>query len=162
MGKLMLRTNVYSPRPNIVGLELSRRWLRAGAEYEEYQSNLSPFRATRLFQSLAFELTDRSTLTLDFSQSRTAYPMDGLTQKSASFIGRYRARIVSPLYFSLESGKRRERGRGLDQDQRTARATLDFVYAQLTANAGYEFLDETLIGERHVRHYYFLRVKRTF
>jgi hypothetical protein len=146
----------------IVGFESLWRWVRAGAEYEEYDSNLSPYRAARAFQSFAFEPTDSSTLSLDFTQSRTTYPEDGLTQRSLSFIGRLRARVASPLFFNLEGGVRRERGRGLDQDQKTARTALDFAYGQMTANAAYEFLDETLIGERHVRHYYFLRVKRTF
>jgi hypothetical protein len=146
----------------IVGMESLWCWVRAGAEYEEYDSNLSPFRAVRAFQSFAFEPTDRSTLSLDFTQSRTTYPQDGLMQRSLNFIGRFRARVASPLFFSLEGGVRRERGRGLDQDQATVRTALDFAYGQMTANAGYEFLDETLIGERHVRHFYLLHVKRTF
>jgi hypothetical protein len=146
----------------IAGFESLWRWVRVGAEYEEYDSNLSPYEAVRTFQSFAFEPTDSSTLSLDFTQSRTTYPQDGLTQRSLNFIGRLRARVASPLFFTLEGGVRRERGRGLDQDQATVRTALDFAYGQMTANAGYEFLDETLIGERHVKHYYFLRVKRTF
>ncbi|MEW6719743.1 MAG: hypothetical protein AB1346_04760 [Thermodesulfobacteriota bacterium] len=145
----------------VVGAETLWRWLRAGAEYEDYRSNLSPYRAMRAFESLSFEPTKSSTLTFDFTESRTTYPEDGLTQRTSSSIGRFRARVASSLFFSLEGGKRRERGRSLDQDQKTVRTALDFAYGQLTANAGYEFLDETLRGERHVRHYYFLRMKRS-
>lgn len=146
----------------IVGVESLWAWGRAGAEYEDYRSNLSPFRAVRAFESLSFRPRDGATLTLDFQASRTSYPQEGLTQRSASAIGRLRARVASVLFLTLEGGRRRERGRGLDQDQTTARTAIDFSYGQLTANAGYEFLDETLLGEHHVKHYYFLRAKRTF
>jgi hypothetical protein len=146
----------------VAGVEHSFRFVRVGAEYEDYRSNLNPFRAVRAFQTFTFEHTDRFFLSLDFTESKTTYPNDGLTQRSAGFIGRLRARVASPLFYTLEGGRRRERGRGLDQDQTTVRTALDFAYGQMTANAAYEFLDETFLGEHHVKHYYFLRVKRTF
>jgi hypothetical protein len=146
----------------IVGVEHSFRFLRVGAEYEDYQSNLNPYRAVRAFQTFTFEHSDRFFLSLDFTESKTTYPNDGLTQRIAGFIGRLRARVAYPLFVTLEGGRRRERGRGLDLDQTTARTALDFAYGQLTANAGYEFLEETIIGEHHVKHYYYLRAKRNF
>jgi hypothetical protein len=146
----------------VAGVEHSFRWFRAGAEYEDYRSNLTPFRALRAFQTFTFEHTDRFFLSLDFTESKTIYPNEGLAQRSVGFIGRLRARIAYPLFFTLEGGKRRERGRGLDQDQATARTGLEFAYGQLKVNAGYEFLDETFLGEHHVKHYYYLRAKRNF
>ena len=149
-------------RDTVVGAELSWRWLRAGAEYEEYASNLSPYRAARLFQSFSFEPSEYSTLTLDFAQSRTDNLEPYFTRRDVSSIGRYRARVASPLYFSLEGGIRRVRGAGVDQDTAAVRTMLDFALGQLTANATYEFLDDTYLGQRHLKNNFILWIKRAF
>lgn len=146
----------------VVGAEFTWRWLRAGAEYEDYRSNLSPYSTVRFFQSFAFEPTESSTLSLDFAQSRTTFPDSDLARRSFSSIGRFRARIASPLLFSAEGGVRVERGQGVDQDLKTARAILDFVYGQMTASASYEFQQDDSQGELRVKHFYYLRVKRMF
>jgi hypothetical protein len=149
-------------RDTVVGAELTWRWLRAGAEYENYASNLSPYRAARLFQTFAFEPSDDSSLTLDFAQSRTDNIDSDFTQRTLSFIGRYRVRVASPLFFALEGGARRIRGVGIDQDQAAVRTTIDFTMGQLTANAAYEFLDDVLMGQHHRKNHFFLRIQRSF
>ena len=101
-------------------------------------------------------------MSLDFAQSRTTFPDSDLTRRSYSSIGRFRARIASPLLFSAEGGVRVERGQGVDQDLKTARATLDFAYGQMTASANYEFQEDDSQGELRVKHFYYLRVKRMF
>ncbi|MBE0603702.1 MAG: hypothetical protein IH611_08745 [Deltaproteobacteria bacterium] len=146
----------------VAGAEFTRRWLHAGAEYEEFRSNLSPYRAARFFQSLAFEPTAASALSLDLTQSRTFFPDTGFSRRSYGAIGRYRHRIFSPLSLSLEGGLRIERGDDIDQDLKTARAYLDFAYGKLTARAGYEYLEDEYEEDLHVKSRVFLNVRRMF
>jgi hypothetical protein len=146
----------------VVGVEFSRQWLRAGAEYEDFVSNLSPFQSKRLFQSFTFEPEENSTLSLDLGQSWTTFLDVDRTRQSYNFIGRYRTRLWSYLFYTAEGGLRLERGRDFDQDLATGRMTIDFAYGQLTVNVGYEYQDEKFLGELRERNYFFLRAKRTF
>jgi hypothetical protein len=158
-GSLILR----DVRDTVVGAELSWWWFRAGAEYEDYASNISPYRAARMYQSVALQSSDlSSSLTLDFAESRTDNLDSGFTQRYLSFIGQYRVKVAYPLYFALEGGARRVRGVGVDQDQSAVRASLDYVMGQLTANVSYEYLDDLYLEQRHLKNNFFLRIKRTF
>ena len=146
----------------VAGTELQWKWLQAGAEYQDFQSNLTSYRSQRLFQTLAFEYKQDTTLALDFNQSLIHYVDAGLTRRNYSVICRYRTRPFSFLVYSLEGGVRRETGRGFNQYLTTVRSTLEFDYGQLAVNLGYEYEKESYLADRHQKHYFFMRAKRKF
>ncbi len=146
----------------VVGLDLTAGWLRAGAEYEDFQSNLSPYTAVRLFQNLSVEPYEGSTFSLDVGETWSRFPEDGRKLTTYHFIGRSRLRLTSHLSINAEGGVRVQQGEGYDQTLNTARADLDFHYGKLVVQAGYEFQDENYLGELRERHFFFLRAKRSF
>jgi hypothetical protein len=70
--------------------------------------------------------------------------------------------MTSALSLNTEGGLRLQYGQGYDQQLATARVNLEFKSGKLALHAGYEYEDETYIQELRLRHYFFLRLKRTF
>ncbi len=145
-----------------VGVDLTVGMFRAGAEYEDFRSNLSPFRGVRLFQSLTREIHEDWNLSLDLAQSWNDFPNSHRKLDGYHFIARSRWRVYSDLSINTEGGVRLQRGQGYDQTLTTFRSDLDFHSGKLVVKAGYEFEDEDYLGELRRRHFFFIRAKRTF
>jgi hypothetical protein len=158
-GKSVVLRNLAE---RVAGGEFLWRWLTVGAERDRQNSNISPYYSKRLYQSGNFELGGGSSLTLDFEQSWTTFPDTGRTREGRSFIGRYQKQLASFLSWQLEGGLRRERGQGVDQDRKVARAAFNSTYGKLLLNLSYDFEDEDLLGELHRRQRITFRAKRTF
>jgi hypothetical protein len=147
---------------SVAGLELNAKFARVGAEYEDFQSNLSPYTAMRLVESVNVEPTEESTLSLDLGQSWTTYPDTHREHIIYHFILRSRVRVTSYFTLNAEGGFRLEEGEGFDQTFKTARLDMDFKYSKLTFKAGYEFQDEDYLGELRQRHFFYAQARRTF
>lgn len=147
----------------IVGGELSWRWLDARAEFESFDSNLSPFRSLRLSQSLHVEPSKFSTLTLDLSQRWSTFPAEGRQNEvSYNYIGRYQTKLTRYLSLRVEGGMRIEKGQNLDQQLVTVRTDLEFRLGRLAVEAGYVYQDEDFFDDLFRKHFFFLRGRRTF
>ncbi len=146
----------------VAGMDVTWRWLRAGAEYEVFDSNLSPYRTTRLFENFTFEANPNTTLGLDLGQSWSTFPHSNRSLSTDQILARVRMRLTSALSLNTEGGLRFQAGEGYDQQLATGRMNVEFKSGKLAVQAGYEYEDETFIGEQRLRHYFFLRAKRTF
>jgi hypothetical protein len=146
----------------VVGADLTWRWLRAGAEYEVYDSNLSPYRATRLFQTINYEALANTLLSLDLGQNWTTFPEPNRDLTTYHAIARIRTQVTPALAVNVEGGIRFQRGQGYDQDLGTGRAHLEYKYGKLKVQTGYEYENETYIGSLRVRNFFFFRAKRSF
>jgi hypothetical protein len=146
----------------VAGVDVAWRFIHAGAEHEIYDSNLVPFRATRLFQDFSFEPMENMTLGLDVSEAWTTYPEAHRKLTTYQVIGRMRWALTHYLSWLNEGGVRIQRGEGFDQDLFTARTALDFRYGQLSVQVGYDYQDENFLGELQQRHFAFLRARRSF
>ena len=120
------------------GVDVTWRWLRAGVEYEDYDSNFSQYCGTRIFQSLSFQLSDRSNLSFNFNQVFYKYPY-GPDQTQYQCIGVFNTQISSWLNGNLESGYYRQDAMGTSQDLAAARAGLIFTHGKLTLKLGYQY-----------------------
>jgi hypothetical protein len=158
-GKTLLLESIND---KVAGVDFTRRWLRLGAEYELYDSNLSPYRSTRLFQNLNFELDPTTTLNFDVGQTWRTFTQVNRDLTTYHFIVRTRFQINPALSLNTEGGMRFQQGEGYDQQLATARANLEYKYGKLAVQTGYEYEDETFLGELRLRHFFFLRAKRTF
>jgi hypothetical protein len=145
----------------VTGAEFTKNWIHLGAEYEDYDSNLSPFRSVRVFESFQFTPMDNSTLGFDFTQTMANFA-DSDREQTYTFIARSQVRLTSHLIYGAEGGIFIQRGRQMDQDRSTARTTLDFVRGQLTVSLGYSFQDQDYLGDVWKTHNFFLHVKRVF
>jgi hypothetical protein len=146
-----------------VGSDVTWRWLRAGAEYSIYDSDLSSYKTARLFESLAFNLDDDSSAGLDFSQTWTDYTAAQRHEDDYRFVTNYRRRLTSHLRIEAEGGFDLRRGEGVDQTLATFRPGIDYVIGRTTIKAGYDFeYNIFLRNEVRLKHIFFVRVKRIF
>ena len=146
----------------VAGADLKWGWLRAGAEYEDFQSNFSPYRTQRLFEILTYEPGPDTSLSLDFSQTWMQFPGVARNRQNSSVIARYRTNLFHFLRYSLEGGVRREAGRDFDQQLTTLRSQLNFNYGKLTAELGYEYEKASYFKERRLKHYLYFHATRRF
>lgn len=122
----------------VAGVDFRWEWLRAGAEYESYDSNFSKFEALRFFQNLDFRLSGRSTVNVNFNESFYHYPA-GREQTQYQFLVRYNARLWSSFQWYVEGGMMWQDVFGSDQLQGSARTGFSWTRGKLTVRAGYEY-----------------------
>jgi hypothetical protein len=150
--------NIYT-----FGTDVAWRIFRAGAEYEIYESNLSNYRTTRLFESVAFQPDDASSLGVDFTQSWTDYVDANRSEERYSFIARYHRVLTWRLGVDLDTGFLLRRGEGVDQTLATCRPGLQYTYGKTSLKAGYDFEYEMFLdSEERTKHMFFVRLKRVF
>ncbi|MBI5394574.1 MAG: hypothetical protein HZA91_04680, partial [Verrucomicrobia bacterium] len=77
-------------------------------------------------------------------------------------IGSYRQFFGRYLSCSVEGGMNVQRGEGYDRDLTLARAAVDFFMGKLTLQLGYQFTDETFLGDMREKQFFYFRGKRTF
>jgi hypothetical protein len=146
----------------VAGVDLTWRGLRTGAEYENHDSNLTPYHASRLFQDYVYQLGEASSLSFDATQTWTTYPDVDRNDGVYQFIGRYQIQLMHSLGFNAEGGIRLERGQDIDRDLTTVRSGLDFAYGQLTMRLTYDLEDETYLGDKRKRNLVYLNASRSF
>ena len=147
----------------IVGSEVNWRFLRAGAEYERYDSSLSPYNTFRLFQNLTFRPKDYSTISLNFSESYVSFESAGRSEQHYRAILRYNRRLTRHLGLTLEVGANQRIGEGVDQTLAVFRPELQYVAGSFSAAAGYDFgYDEYLNGQKNLRNRAFVRLRKEF
>jgi hypothetical protein len=78
------------------GVDYHRRWFRAGAEYEDYDSNFSRYQAGRLYQGFNFQPTGASSLSVNFNESFYRYPANR-SQDLYQALTRYNIRLSTSL-----------------------------------------------------------------
>src|SRR5262249_7428316 len=109
------------------GADTSWRWLRAGAEYQIYDSTESDYTAVRLFQSFLFHLDELSVLSLDFTESWIDYSSVNRHESDYQFIARYHRRLNRHLGLDVEGGVAYRQGQGVDQTLATFRPAIKYV-----------------------------------
>ena len=145
------------------GADVTWRWLRAGMEYEIYDSTFSSYRTARLFQSLAFKPDEASTLNFDLIESYTRYLDADRDEQNYSFISRYHRRVTRYLGFDFEGGISVRIGPGVDQTLAAARPGMQFNMGRLSVKAGYDFEYGKFLGsEQRLKHMLFVRATRSF
>ncbi|HWQ90783.1 MAG TPA: hypothetical protein VN673_03860, partial [Clostridia bacterium] len=146
-----------------VGTDFTWRGLRAGAEYQVYDSTDSDYRSVRLFQSYGFRPDPASSLTVDFNQMWIEYQDSGRHEEDYRFVTRYYRTLARQLGLSLEGGVSLRRGDDEDQLLATFRPSIKYVIGRTTIDAGYWYQYELFLNreERH-KHMLSFRIKRVF
>ena len=158
-------TVVESLTDLVGGADYYWNWFRAGAEYEDYNSNFSQYQAVRAYQNCNFHLDDRSTLSLNFSQSYYSYANDG-TQTQFLFLSRYNVQLLASLALYVEGGASSLNVLGSETIQGAARTGLNWSRGKISVRTGYEYNNQyTSTGswsQELVKNRFFLYLKRTF
>jgi hypothetical protein len=147
------------------GVDYHWRWLRTGAEYEDYDSNYSQYHALRFFQNLDFSLSRASSLSLNFDETFYHYAANG-DQTMYQFITRYSVQLWSGLSCYLQGGASYQDVFGSDQLQGSAQTGFSWSYGKLSVRAGYEFNTESTTAGQFTedleKNRIFAYLKRTF
>ena len=146
-----------------VGSDYNWHWLRAGAEYELYDSNFSSYRTARLFQSLNFTLDDASSLTFDFTQAETRFIDAGRHEQYYAALQRYHRSLTRYFGMDFGVGGSWRVGKDVDATRYGVRPAIQFMKGKLTVRAGYDFeYSKFLQSEEHSSHMLFVRIMRIF
>lgn len=145
-----------------VGVDSTCRWLRAGAEYEVADSNLAPFKRTRLFQSVNLEPSHDIAVGLDLDQNWTLFRDTNTRQTTYGLAAHYRQQLTAHLAWNAEGGVMIERGDSYNQNVAIARTGLDWTRGKLTVKFNYEHGNQSTDTDLRNRNYLFLRIRRNF
>jgi hypothetical protein len=144
------------------GADISWRWLRAGAEYESYDSNFSEYTATRFFETLNFQLGESTHLGLSCNQIFYQYPRNR-QQTQFTYIGQFNTQISYWLFWNVDAGYYYQDALGAQQDLVAARTGLNASWGKLTLKAGYQYnyqmLEQT---ERRDSNFFYFQMRRDF
>jgi len=147
------------------GLDFKWRWLRTGAEYEDYDSNFVQYDAWRFFQAFNFTLDRRSTLGLNLDETFYHYPASG-EQNLYQFTTRYSLQLWSSLSCYIQGGFSLQELEGTEQVNGSAQTGLSWSYGKLSVRGGYEYTTQTTttgpLSEALEKDRFFLYLKRSF
>ncbi len=147
------------------GADVNWRWLRAGAEYEDFDSNFSKYKAWRFFETFTFQPAEGSTLGVDLNQIFYRYPDD---QKDTlyQFMVHLDTQLTPWLWWNVEGGYSRQEAFGTDQDLGAARTGLRFRWGKLNIQAGYQYnyqlTEQQIASEQRDRNFFYVHLRRTF
>ena len=147
----------------VIGAEGHWKALRAGGEYELYDSDLSPYHALRFFQSLTFTPEERSTVSFNFTESFITYQSAGREDQNYTATVHYNRAITRRLIFNFETGVSQRFGEGTDQTLAVCRPQLQYAAGKFSAAAGYDLnYDEYLNSQTRIRNLGFVRLRKEF
>lgn len=149
----------------VAGSDLTWRFARVGAEYEDYDSNFSRFRSWRFFQALNFQVDPSTHLGFNFNQVLYHYLRDG-DETQYSFTSHLDTQLATWLSWYAEGGYfLRDLSNG-HQDLAAARTGLTMLWGKLSARAGYQYnyqlTRQIASEEQRDRNYFFVHLRRTF
>jgi hypothetical protein len=149
----------------VAGADYYWRWIRAGAEIEDYESNFTKYQAARFYQNFSFQPTAVSTLNVNFNQRFYRFP-DDRHQDLYQFLTRYNIQIMTALSWYLEGGATWQSNMGSEQFFGSARTGINWTRGKLSVRAGYEYNTQTTTSgqwtEDRDKHRVFLNLKRVF
>jgi hypothetical protein len=144
------------------GADVTWRSLRAGAEYEDFDSNFTQYRAMRIFETFSFQLGESSRLGLNFNQVFYHYPL-GQDQTQYQFIGLFNTQLSSWLSWNVEGGFYRQDALGATQDLIAARTGLILTYGKLNLKTGYQYNYQNIEhAEVRDRNFFYVQFRRDF
>jgi hypothetical protein len=150
----------------IGGADYSWRWLRTGAEYEDYDSNYNQYHALRCFQNLNFQLTLASTWGVTLNQSLYHYGSGG-EQDQYQFLTRYNVQFLSSLSWFVEGGYNLQEVLGTEEWMDSARTGLTWSRGKLSVRTGVEYNSQNISSpnqpsQKYMASRVYLYLKRTF
>jgi hypothetical protein len=147
----------------VFGVDYFRNWLRAGFEYEIYDSTFSSYNSARLFQTLTFNPDEVSTWSLNFAEGWTDYRSQHETEQYLSAITRYHRSLTGHLGLDLEAGVTWRTGTIVKELLAAFRPGISYTIGKLSVKAGYDFEYQlTQDNQERLRNLFFIRAQRAF
>ena len=149
----------------VAGVDGTWRFIRAGAEYEDFDGNFTSYKAFRFFETFTFQPGEGTTVGFDFNQLFYRYP-DSRRETQYQFLSHFNTRLTRNLSWNVEGGYYLDDAFGSEQTLAAGRTGLNFNFGKLTAKAGYQYnyqlTEATINREQRDRNFFYFYVRRTF
>ena len=132
---------------DVLGTRVNVGFLEAGVEYDEYRSNIIPYKLMRYYLNLNGRLKNRLLLSLNGTLRDYLLIDDQKDQAYANVSGRMAYKFRKQTKASIEVGYLLQRGINLDLDVFTLKAEISTVLRQLHLNGGIELYNRRYTNE---------------
>lgn len=147
----------------VIGTDVNWRFLRAGAEFEMYDSSLAPYEALRFFQNFNFAPHERASLGINFTETFVNYDLAGRNEQNYRATLRYNYRFGNHVRMSLDLGGHRRVGEGVDQTMGLCRPELGYTLGDFSASLGYELgYNAYMNRQENLRNRAYIRLRKAF
>lgn len=146
----------------VLGLDATWRWFHANAEYEISDSNLSPYDSLRLVETVQWQPTMWSLLTLNLDESWTTYRDTHQHSTFYNAVARGQFRLPYNLSWTITAGTHLERAPSTRQDLQSIGTGFDWAVGKLTLKLDYQYSTESRKTETSARHVLSFRARRSF
>lgn len=123
---------------NIYGARVNAGFANAGAEYDNYNSNIIPYRRIRYFLNMNWVIKSRLIISVNSNINDYKVLDEDLDQLYASFNGRLAYNFSYATRASLEAGYLSQAGRNIDLSLLTGRAEISHIIRKFQLKAGLE------------------------
>lgn len=155
-----LTLNYYTR--NIYGIRFMYRFVTGGVEYDNYNSDLIPYKLMRYYLRFQGNLTNKIRYSLNFNLRDYEMITEQINQTFADFSGRISYNIGSRSKLNLESNYRKQQGRQIDLDLLTLRSEYSTAIRQLYFTVGLEMYRRNYLNEEINLTGGYLKIARKF
>ena len=155
-------TILKSLSQRVYGSKIHLNYFTAGIEFDDYNSNIIPYEATRYFLTLSARFSNNFSSSITGNLKFIKLLDEKEKQEFHDLAGRLIYNFSRVTNFNLEASYRFQEGRGLDLNLSILRGELKTQYRAIYFTLGVEGYSRTYVGEK--RNYWgsFIRIERKF
>lgn len=146
----------------LYGSRINFNMLSVGIEFDNYNSNIVPYKSLRYFLTLNARLSNNFSVSITGNQRFFELTDENEKQKFQDFAGRLLYNINDRTSFNLETNYRFQKGRGLDLNLSVIKGELKTRYRAIYLSFGIEGYNRKYISESLKYLGTFIRIERKF
>lgn len=147
---------------NVYGIRLSKGFFTIGAEFDDYASNITPYRNMHYFLILSHNFTNRLSASIRGNWRDRELLADNEKQQFADVSGRLVFYLGQKSKINIDGGYRFQQGRGIDLDLSNIRAEYSIRIRALILRIGLEIYRRNFSGEIINYNGGYVRIERNF
>lgn len=133
---------------NIFGGIIDFKFINFGAEYDNYNSTIIPYRMTRYFCNIQKNFNEKALFTLSGNQQNYHLVNENVDQVFEDVTGMFAMTIHKQTKFTVDLTYRKQKGLGIDLDLYTAKSEISTRYRQIYLSLGFEIYKRNYVGEK--------------
>ncbi len=146
----------------LYGSRINLNMLSVGIEFDNYNSNIVPYKSLRYFLTLNARFSNNFSVSITGNQRFFELTDENEKQEFQDFAGRLTYNISNTTSFKLETNYRFQKGRGLDLNLSTIKGELKTRYRAIYLSLGIEGYNRRYISESLKYLGTFIRIERKF
>jgi len=147
---------------NIYGLRIEKGFVRGGIEFDNFNSNIIPYRMMRYYLDLQENIDNKILLSLNASLRDYNYIEDRQQQLFGNVSGRAAYTFKAQTRLEMELGYLRHKAFLTDLSMWTGKLEFSTVFRQLYLNVGFDFYRRDYVKSKFTLNGIFIRATRKF